>query len=179
MKPQLLTTTIPADVRGWWASEKYDGVRAIWNGRLLHYRSGRAINAPEWFTRGLPAGIRLDGELWMGRGKFDDLVSAIQKKGSDWNGIRFMIFDLADVGGFEERLIRLNETAPRLPDWAWMATHRLIRSHAHLDRLEREIVDAGGEGLVIRRPRSEYRPGRSEDTIKVKRLTPDIERWQG
>jgi ATP-dependent DNA ligase len=106
MKPQLLTTTIPADVRGWWASEKFDGVRAIWNGRSLHYRSGRAINAPEWFTRGLPAGIRLDGELWMGRGKFDDLVSAIQKKGSDWNGIRFMIFDLAAPGGFEERLDR-------------------------------------------------------------------------
>ena len=37
----------------------------------------------------------------------------------------------------------------------------------------------GGEGLVIRRPGSKYRPGRAGDVVKVKRLVADIDRWQG
>lgn len=31
-------------------SEKYDGVRAIWSGHDLRFRSGNRINAPLWFT---------------------------------------------------------------------------------------------------------------------------------
>ena len=43
-------------------SEKYDGVRAIWDGKMLRFRSGRTVNAPAWFVAKLPAQA-LDGEL--------------------------------------------------------------------------------------------------------------------
>ena len=36
-------------------SEKYDGVRAIWDGKMLRFRSGRTVNAPAWFVAKLPA----------------------------------------------------------------------------------------------------------------------------
>ena len=36
-------------------SEKYDGVRAIWDGKELRFRSGRPVNAPAWFIAKLPA----------------------------------------------------------------------------------------------------------------------------
>jgi ATP-dependent DNA ligase len=48
-----------------------------------------------------------------------------------------------------------------------------------LDEMENSIVRNGGEGVVIRRPGSKYRPGRCGDVIKVKRLVADLDRWQG
>lgn len=173
----LLTDQIPSDVRGWWASEKYDGVRAIWTGTRLVTRHGKPLKSPAWFTRNLPRDVRLDGELFSGYGSFDDLRSEIQRKGSDWHGVRFMVFDLADVGTFEERQEELRGLD--LPMHAHVVKHTRLQNNDELDGIEREIVRAGGEGVVIRRPGSEYRPGRSEDVVKVKRLVADIDRWQG
>ncbi len=58
------------DVAHYWVSEKLDGVRAIWDGKTLRFRSGNPVPAPEWLTAALPQ-RPLDGELWLGRGKFD------------------------------------------------------------------------------------------------------------
>jgi DNA ligase-1 len=177
MQAALLTNEIPADVSGWWVSEKFDGVRAIWTGTKLLTRNGKDLKAPAWFTAGLPKNLRLDGELWMGRGTFDTLVSTIQKKSSDWSGVKYMVFDLADVGDFESRnriLQSASLTAHVVP-----VQHLPLANSGELDALERDIVAAGGEGCVIRRPGSKYRPGRMGDTIKVKRLVADTDRWQG
>src|SRR5690348_9537057 len=38
-----------ADPAKYLVSEKYDGVRAMWDGKVLRFRSGRAVNAPPWF----------------------------------------------------------------------------------------------------------------------------------
>ena len=35
-------------------SEKFDGVRAIWDGKVLRFRSGNIVNAPAWFIAKLP-----------------------------------------------------------------------------------------------------------------------------
>ena len=182
----LLTSEIPADVTGWWVSEKHDGVRAIWTGTKLLSRHGKDLKSPAWFTKGLPKNVRLDGELWMGRGTFDKLVSVIQKKDGDWCGVYFMVFEIADVGTFEER----NERLGALTNCKWPirpVLHRQLGSNPEiyssanheLECMESEIVLAGGEGCVIRRPGSKYRPGRMGDTIKVKRLVADVDRWQG
>jgi DNA ligase 1 len=60
---------------GWLVSIKLDGHRAYWNG--THFRSrgpgdnfGRIIEAPKWFTQGLPVEA-LDGELYAGIGWFE------------------------------------------------------------------------------------------------------------
>tara|TARA_R110000868_G_scaffold182797_1_gene423905 strand:- start:523 stop:1065 length:543 start_codon:yes stop_codon:yes gene_type:complete len=180
MTLQLLTDHIPADVSGWWVSEKYDGVRAIWTGTKLLSRNGKDLKAPAWFTAGLPANVRLDGELWMGRGTFDKLVSVIQKRGSDWAGIHYMIFDLAESGTFEERYEKLNseEIMPYITHLE-IVEHWKCDGHKSLKIDEEGIVEEGGEGCVIRRPGCKYRPGRMGDVIKVKRLTLDVDRWQG
>ena len=51
-------------------SEKYDGVRGLWDGRTLRTRAGNVIAAPAWFIAKLPKQA-LDGELWAGRGQFE------------------------------------------------------------------------------------------------------------
>jgi DNA ligase-1 len=170
----LHTTELPEDVSGWWASEKYDGVRAIWNGRKLLSRHGKDLKAPEWFTAKLP-NRRLDGELWIGRGRFDELVSVIQK--GEWLTVKFLIFDLAEPGTVEDRIATLESLT--LPRHAMPVKHVALANHEDLDRMERIVVGIGGEGCVIRRPGSPYRPGRMGDVIKVKRLVADVDRWQG
>ena len=35
-------------------SEKFDGVRAFWDGSKLTSRNGHEFNAPAWFTADLP-----------------------------------------------------------------------------------------------------------------------------
>lgn len=173
----LLQSDIPEDVSGWWVSEKYDGIRAIWTGTRLMTRSGKTLRAPARFLRGLPSNVRLDGELWMGRNTFPALQGTLQRAGSDWRGVRFMVFDLAEQGTFEERNERLSEMS--FPDHVWVVRHDQVADHEELSRLERGVVFRGGEGLVIRRPGSKYRPGRSGDVVKVKRLVEDVDRWQG
>lgn len=73
------------DPTGWWMSEKLDGVRAWWTGSALLSRLGNTINAPAWFTAGLPK-VPLDGELWCGRGQFTEAVSIVKNavRQDDW-----------------------------------------------------------------------------------------------
>jgi len=155
-------------------SEKFDGFRAIWNGEEFISRQGKVFAAPAWFKAGMPD-VRLDGELWMGRGTFNELLSTTRRKAGDWSGVRFMVFDLADMDlTVEERIARLAEIP--LPGHAVIVEHRKCEGASDLRAFERDIVEAGGEGAVIRRPGSPYRPGRCGDVVKIKRLVADIDR---
>lgn len=157
-------------------SEKLDGVRAIWTGTGLMTRNGKRLKAPAWFTDGLPKDVRLDGELWMGRGTFPALVSTIQKKGSDWAGVMYRVFDVQDAGEYEERQDTL--WGLDLPEHVSPVLQMRCAGNSALDAFERSVVDDGGEGAVLVRPRSKYRPGREGDVVKVKRLVADLDRSQ-
>ena len=77
-------------------SEKYDGVRACWDGQALRFRSGLPIVAPQWFVRCLPT-LPLDGELWLGRGRFDALAGLVRRATPDdagWRDVHYMVFEL-------------------------------------------------------------------------------------
>src|SRR4051794_10572043 len=77
-----------------WLSEKMDGVRAYWDGKQLLSRQGSPIEAPEEFLRGLPCDTALDGELWMGRQTFEQLMSILKSTQGDWGRIQYCVFDL-------------------------------------------------------------------------------------
>ncbi len=82
-------------------SEKHDGVRALWDGKELRFRSGRPVNAPAWFIAKLPA-QPLDGELWLGRGKFESLSGIVRKtepQDEEWRQIKYLIFELPQCAG--------------------------------------------------------------------------------
>ncbi|WP_320416268.1 hypothetical protein [Candidatus Reidiella endopervernicosa] len=95
------------DVSAYWVSEKLDGVRAYWSGSELISRGGNRFQAPSWFTVDFPA-TPLDGELWMGRGRFGTLSGAVRRyvpNEEEWREIRFMVFDLPSAtGSFDDRL---------------------------------------------------------------------------
>ena len=160
------------DLRDWWVSEKYDGVRAHWDGRQLRTRGGERIAAPAWFTAGWPA-LPMDGELWAGRGHFEHAQSAAAREQPDdaqWRALRYMVFDLpAHPGSFDERLAALRAAVSALNHtWAQAVPQRKVAGDAELQALLREVVRGGGEGLMLHRGASLYRAGRGDDLLKLK-----------
>ena len=67
-KSPLLAHVYPdtLDPKGYWISEKLDGVRAFWTGEQLVTRTGGIIKPPSKWLRGFPKN-KLDGELTAGR----------------------------------------------------------------------------------------------------------------
>ena len=129
-------------------SEKYDGVRALWDGRVLRHRSGRTVSAPTSFLASLPA-LPLDGELWLGRGRFDELSARVRRAEPDerdWREVRYMVFD-TPVGGvpFTTRLERLAVLAPHLPTRVEVAPQWRIADRVELERALARTVAGGGE----------------------------------
>lgn len=112
-------------VGGWYMSEKLDGMRAYWDGghsrgqltsqipyantakdyrRVtppiatgLWTRYGKPIHAPDWWLDKLPLNLPLDGELFIGRGKFQRLISVVKKfepNNVEWRQVLFLVLDV-------------------------------------------------------------------------------------
>ncbi|WP_414430517.1 DNA ligase [Alcanivorax sp. IL3] len=160
------------DLQGYWVSEKLDGVRAYWDGQQLLSRGGNIIAAPDWFLRDFPA-QPLDGELWMGRGRFAQVSAAVrrlQPKAQEWRQIRFMVFDLPASGvPFSERVKRMRELVGKTSSYHLaLVEQRPATDHgALLARLDR-VLAVGGEGLMLHHGDSFYKAGRTAALLKVK-----------
>ncbi|GFS15978.1 DNA ligase [Elysia marginata] len=162
------------DPRGWWISEKLDGVRAFWNGRCFYSRLGNAFYAPEWFTKDLPKDIHLDGELFGGRGQFQSTVSIVKTAESPkWKDIKYYVFDSPHMGKetFEKRMNVIKEYfEEHEPKYAVFVEQTKCKSKEHLDQKLTRVLNIGGEGLMIRKPKSVYEPTRSKTLLKIKKF---------
>jgi DNA ligase-1 len=160
------------DPSAYWISEKLDGVRAVWDGRELRFRSGRLVAAPAWFLAGLP-NRPLDGELWLGRGRFDELSGIVRKaqpSDDDWRDVKYMVFELPRGSGpFGERSERLKAivAAAGVPWLAAVEQYRVADRRELMSKLD-EVVNGGGEGLVLHRAEAPYATGRSGNLLKLK-----------
>jgi len=157
-------------------SEKLDGVRAYWDGQVLRFRSGRLINAPEWFTDALPD-TPLDGELWISRHSFDRTSATVRRKQPDdaeWQQIKYMVFDLPGASGtFAERAEKINELMlEEGVSWLQAVPQTRVLDRAALHRQLLSWVGEGAEGLMLHRANALWVPGRSDDLRKLK-LVPD------
>ncbi len=109
-------------IGGWFISEKLDGMRAYWDGGIsrglpveqvpwantlkldrlkdavvatgLWSRYGVVIRAPDFWLDSLPA-VPLDGELYLGRQRFQALVSITKSfdAGERWRPVKYKVFD--------------------------------------------------------------------------------------
>lgn len=172
--PLLLAQETGGDIdpAGWLVSEKYDGVRALWDGQRLRFRSGAVVAAPDWFLARLPK-TPIDGELWLGRGRFDALSGLVRRASPDdegWRELRYMMFELPGAPGrFADRAAELERIAAAVR-WPQLqaAPQSVVGNRRALgDRLE-AIVRAGGEGLMLHRADAPYLTGRSRVLLKLK-----------
>jgi DNA ligase 1 len=172
----LLAKNAPTaiDPVGYLVSEKLDGVRAVWDGKVLRFRSGRAIAAPAWFLAKLPMQA-LDGELWLGRGQFDALSGTVRKVlpvDAEWQQVKYMVFELPqDKAKFAERVVTLRAVVQEAGFSQLQAVEQFnIANRATLQARLDDVVQSGGEGLMLHLASSLVTVGRSEVLLKLKPL---------
>ncbi|NMM37036.1 MAG: DNA ligase [Glaciimonas sp.] len=160
------------DPSAYLVSEKLDGVRALWDGTTLRFRSGRIIPAPDWFISNFPA-HPLDGELWMGRRKFDRLSAAVRRdspRDAEWRQISYQVFEWPQAPGtFSERIAALQVSVARANlDWLQLVPQVRIANRQALQARLQQVVHAGGEGLMLHRADALWQTGRTDALLKLK-----------
>jgi DNA ligase 1 len=172
--PVLLAKNAPKgiDPTLYLVSEKLDGVRALWDGSTLRFRSGRAIAAPAWFTSKLPA-TALDGELWLARGQFDALSGTVRTDppvDAQWQQVTYQVFELPQGSGtFAERAAALRSVVQTVGWPALQAVEQFaVLSPAALQAILKTITSAGGEGLMLHLANAPVATGRSDVLLKLK-----------
>jgi len=170
--PMLAT---PFDLRSlrdgvpYFVSEKYDGVRAAWDGERLVTRTGKVVPAPADFLERLPKpppGRMYDGEIFAGRGGFRR-AGRIARGKEPWDSeVSYKIFDVVDETErpFEKTFAIMRETVPR----EFLAPQIRMTSASAAIALFARLVAAGAEGAMVRRGDVGYVPRRSTALMKLK-----------
>lgn len=161
------------DIQKYWISEKYDGVRAYWDGSKLISKRGVIYQAPAWFTKDFPL-FPLDGELWLARNTFDQLSGIVRKTRAideEWRRVSYQVFDLpGSIAPFDLRLIELQEFFKQnhQPEWLQLVDQFKLVDHEALMRKLDDVVKQGGEGLMLHLGASFYHARRNDELLKLK-----------
>lgn len=180
LKPQIQLANLyhkNIDVQNYLVSEKFDGVRAYWDGEKLISREGNIFNAPKWFIEHFPS-EHLEGELWIARGKFEELSGIVRQEipdDSSWRKVYLMLFDMPmHKGIFEKRLKTMKDlVAKSQSKYLRVIEQSKISSHEELMKHLEEVVKDGGEGLMLHRAESLYKAARNDDLLKLKTFEDD------
>lgn len=118
---------------GYLAQEKLDGVYVLWTGRRLLTKTGLELAAPH-FTRWLPPGVALAGELYVGPNRLSDAVRLVQQlEHPDWASARLVAYDMP---------------GDPVAAWPYAARHALLCHVVAAWSLHRAVAgDAGGRDL--------------------------------
>eukprot|EP00026_Physarum_polycephalum_P003110 Phypoly_transcript_03119.p1 GENE.Phypoly_transcript_03119~~Phypoly_transcript_03119.p1 ORF type:complete len:559 (+),score=49.29 Phypoly_transcript_03119:51-1679(+) len=159
--------------RLWWFGEKYDGVRCCWkpDESQLYSRQGLPISMHS-SVNSLFGNIALDGELWCGRGHFLETVTIVQEYFHNWALLKVICFDEASSlmtnQPFEVRYaLILSHFLPNHPTTI-VAPRILLHSEQLMTHFLLQVLEDGGEGLILQQPYSVYSHGRSANLVKVK-----------
>lgn len=176
IKPMLACNYFDEAPKHYLISEKYDGIRCLWDGHQLISRNGKVFNAPNWFIQSLPQDIALDGELWSGYNTLEKTVGIVRSKHADWSGVKFMIFDTINKRTASKRyqLLSAWASASGFDSHIQIVKQRTCPTKTQLNTFECEVIKRGGEGLVLKDADSEYEMGeRSPYLLKLKRFKQD------
>ena len=175
---------------------RYEIIDGITTG-VFYSRAGKSFNAPEYFLQSMPPydllGDKiLDGELWAGRDNFQ-LMGVVRKKipiPEEWSDIQYQVYDITNTdGGFIERL-KLLKKITNFTTKAWsilvkrgeislpdnhpnqcpliFAKQVKVSSEKKMKEFYQNIIDNGGEGIMMKHPNAPYSDGRSSYMLKYK-----------
>ena len=163
----------------------------------FYSRNNKPFNAPDWFLESMPPynllqDKILDGELWAGRDNFQ-FMGPVRKKipiPEEWLSIQYQVYDvigenipfvqrlkdLKKIVNFTQKAwnIRLKNEEFYLPNEETIepplifAQQTKIKSEKMMREYYQNIIDNGGEGIIIKHPESLYENGRSSYMLKVK-----------
>jgi len=163
---------------------------------VFYSRSGKRFFAPKWFLNSMPPPDLLkdniiDGELWAGRDNFQ-LMGVVRKKkpiDEEWVDIQFHVYDITTIEDtFIERLKKLKKIVKfSQGKWTIMKKRNQLQNPYHnldspiqfaeqtkitslqqMDKYYQQIIENGGEGIMIKHPTELYENGRSSYMLKYK-----------
>lgn len=167
------------DIKGWFLSEKLDGMKGRWINGKMYTRSGHTIDVPEKFAVQLPKKYDIEGELYFGKGKFHK--TGVFRRNSNnsplhrqilvnsWKKIEFHIFDLIDykLTWIERQDILskiITETkCVKLVSW------KKVKSDVYLEKCFNTVIKDGGEGIILADPCDIYEDGKVGQILKYKK----------
>ena len=152
-----------------WITEKMDGMRAYWNGHTLLSKYGNKITHPTWFISEFPRDTLLDGELWLGRGKYELLIGILSSsiENAAWKRISYVVFDSPSFQGpYERRIEQLKYLNFHEP--ITLIGLQQCQGNSHIRQQLEAILGVGGEGLMAHHPKSRYVEGRTTNLLKIK-----------
>lgn len=159
--------------QAWLLSEKLDGIRAIWTGKALITRQGTPLYPPPSFVKHLPS-YPVEGELWAGRGQFNQVMKTVLDKTPDlkaWESIYFMLFDLPhSIEPYQGRYKELAQLVHDInqPHIA-LVKHERLKDEADFNQQVNNILEQGGEGVMLRLSDALYVKGRDTSLLKYKK----------
>jgi DNA ligase-1 len=189
---------IPEPPIGWYISEKYDGIRAIWDGEKFISRGQKVFTyVPDYFIQLMPPGIALDGEMWISRNNFKEVsristlkigksrsqkeIDKIWKGTNNSNSVKYMVYDLPNsTQPFETRMQFLDQIInDRMQVWynilenvdtcpIKFTKQSKIENMSQLVNTYKELTSKGAEGVMLRAPNSPYETKRSKYLLKYK-----------
>jgi DNA ligase-1 len=159
-------------VHNYLVAEKYNGIRAVWNGKNFISRQNKKIGVPGWFKKGMPQ-AELDGELFLWNDGFNDLLSLVKtknKRADLWQCVNYMVFDTMDDrvidAPIEERIGFIEEL--QLPMWCYKVKYFELNTYQEMISALDNIIAEKGEGLVLRERFSLYEFNRTSAFLKLK-----------
>jgi len=172
-----------------YAQVKYDGVRLLYNTteKTFFTRSGKSFKSKtmsSWF-KDFPEGYMIDGEIVLDTNVQEDrqVVSGYITKllsGNvvvPYNKMMYQAFDLLDEKDFRQSKISSREYTQRFGRLSSLVTPHsnlqvakttAVNSDAEVDELFDQIIDSGGEGLILKTPDHRYSYKRTEEWEKLK-----------
>lgn len=156
-------------------SEKLDGVRMYFNGTdKFGSKNGRLLTVPAEIVTLMPKDIQLDGELYshgVPLAKINGMLRRKAPKFADWKamGLQYHVFDAPFApGAFSARMAAIKAAVGDDHAFVKVVPYMPIESEAQLQAEFVRIIEAGGEGLMLRLARGVYRAGRTSDLLKLK-----------
>ncbi len=181
----------------WYISEKYDGIRAIWDGKKFISRGNKVFTyVPDFFIQLMPPGIALDGEIWIGRNLFSSVsrlstlktgksksqkeIDKIWQGTDNNNSVKYMVYDLPNSNQPFEMRMKFLEQIVKDRTVVWNLQENIldcplkftkqtkIKSVEQLLNTYNLLTSNGAEGVMLRAPNSPYELKRSKYLLKYK-----------
>lgn len=152
-------------------SEKYDGVRAHWDGQYLRTRAGHIIHVPIDISNTFPS-TSFEAELWLGYGKFEVASALARRDVSDvalWQQAKLLVFDSpADGTNFTGRVKWMEKQLSMQSAYVQVVKQQQLHNWQQVTDKFNQVLNAGGEGLMLHHSRATYRLNNKTDLIKIK-----------
>lgn len=153
--------SIAENIESYAISEKFDGVRGIWDGKEMFSKNGKKLAIPPCFAEKLAIlelkdGEFVEGELWADYGKFAEVSSLARRKNptcAEFESVKYLIFNaqLNESSDFLANLSKIQSIleSHKTPQIRTITQHK-FSSSKELQNFFDAVVAKGGEGVILR-----------------------------